>query len=146
MWVYLARPQWNRSCTDCQKYVYDDAGQIKKNQRTGLPLINAGGLTPCVDCEKIPHKVYDEYGNEIPKTNKNTAKLRKHAVDMTPQILQAWRHYRECRAVNDFPKDHIVRANAVLFSDVDAERDRQRQEDRENKRLDLILDAIHRGQ
>jgi len=144
LWVLLARPQWNRSCEDCQKFIYEDDGQQKKNTRTGLPVLNTSGLTPCADCEKIPAHVYDENAVEIPKTMNNAKRLREHAVELTPRIAQAWQHYRECKAVNDFPNDPIVRANAVLFRDVEEQADRQRQEDREFIRLERILASLPR--
>lgn len=145
MWVKLARPEWDRSCDDCRKFIYDDAGRPRKHNRTGLPLVNMTGTTPCSVCPKIPERVFDTDGREIAKTPLTAAKLRPHAVELTPRLRLAWQHYRECRAVGRFPDDHIVRGNASRFRHATDEADAQRQADRDNNILDLMAIALKRG-
>lgn len=139
MWVKLARPKWDRSCADCQKYVHDnETGERRSNRRTGLPLLNTTGSTDCCACEKIPSVVHDERGLRIDKVPANNAKLRPHAADLSPVLMLAWQHYRECRAVGQFPDDPIVRANAARFRQAEDEADRQRADDRETKLIELF--------
>lgn len=125
------------------KYYYDEAGRVKKNKRTLIPLENIGG-TPCHDCEKIPERVFDEKGIEIPKNPATYKKLRMHAVEMTPIIVQAYQHYLECRAVGQFPDDPIVRQNAALFRYATDEADKQRDADREQRLMEFILENLPR--
>jgi len=126
------------------KYIYDEAGRIKTNKRTGLPLVNFGGMTPCHECEKIPERVFDEKGVEIPKNPATWKQLREHAIDMTPTIALAYQHYLECRAVGSFPDDPIVRQNAVLFRHATDEAEKQQAIDREGRLIEIILSAIPR--
>ncbi|MFO0937832.1 MAG: hypothetical protein U0798_15110 [Gemmataceae bacterium] len=142
MWVKLARPQWDRSCADCRKFIYEENGQRKLHKRTGLPVLNPSGLTPCASCEKVPAHVFDEQGIEIPKTNKNANRLREQAVELTARIARAWWHYRTCRAVGRFPDDHVVRANAVLFREVEDQAAEDQRERRDARWFELILAAL----
>lgn len=142
MWVKLARPEWDRSCADCQKYIYEEDGRRKVNRRTGLLVLNASGMTDCCACPKISDRVFDEAGNEIRKVPANVKKLRPHAVEMTPRLLAAWRHYRECKAVGRFPDDPLVRANAVQFLDAETYAAEDRGARREERLVEAILAAI----
>lgn len=110
-----------------------------------MPLVNNTGTTPCSICPKIPDRVFDEDGREIAKTPLTAAKLRPHAVEFTPRLALAWRHYRECRAVGQFPADTIVRANAARFRHAQDEADAQRQADRDDAIMDLLAIALKRG-
>lgn len=137
MWVKLARPEWDRSCLDCIRFAHDERGRKKVNPRTKQAYPN-NGPTPCYACAKVPTVVHDADGKAIEKTPSNVKRLRLHAVEMTPRILQAWHHYRECRAVGQFPDDPIVRENAALFRDVEDEL----QNDRAAKREQTVFDAL----
>lgn len=141
MWVKLARPQFDRSCDDCRKFIYDEAGEKRTNRRTGLPLVNATGSTPCAECPKIPARVVDDDGKVIPNTPANANKLRPHAVELTPRLIQAWLHYRECRAVGSFPDDPIVRANAAEFRRAEDEAAESRQAERDARLVEMIVAA-----
>lgn len=44
---------------------------------------------------------------------------------MTEQNWQAYEHYRECRAVGQFPDDPIVRRNAATIRQIEDAYDRQ---------------------
>lgn len=125
-------------------HIYDDKGRIRKHIRTGLPLVNIGKMTPCHECEKIPERVFDEKGIEIPKTPATYKKLRAHAVEISPIITQAYQHYLECRAVGSFPDDPIVRKNAALFRHVADEAEKQRDVDREERLIETIISILPR--
>ena len=43
---------------------------------------------------------------------------------LTPENRQAWQHYKECRAVGNFPDDSIVRENAALIRDIEDSKER----------------------
>lgn len=93
-----------RSCADCQKYLYFDRGPGEfgnRVERGGKPCSRPKGTkTPCEWCPKIAP------GDEPRPEN---------AQELTPQNLAAYVHYLECEAVNDFPRDAIVRRNAALI-------------------------------
>ncbi len=94
----------SRSCSDCQKYLYYDRGSDDfgaRVERGGLPVLRPkGAKTPCGWCPKIPPR-------EEPKP--------ENAVELSDKNLLALIHYRESRAVGDFPNDAIVRRNAALI-------------------------------
>lgn len=108
-------------------------------------MLNTTGLTPCAKCPKIPDEVYDESGKLISKTVANTKRVRPHAAEFTPRIAQAYRHYRECRAVNQFPDDPIVRANAVHFQDAEEMAKEYRQAERDENLIRLAIIAAKQG-
>ena len=96
--LLLSNPRLaNRDCVECQTYWYSEA--------TGLPILNNGdgskmlrdGPTPCqseVGCLKgTPEK-----SNALNKANG-----------------WAWRHFRDCDAVGQFPDDPIVARNASII-------------------------------
>lgn len=93
-----------RSCSDCQKYLYYDRGSDDfgaRVERGGLPVLRPKGVkTPCAWCPKILP------GDEPIPANAN---------EITEKNLAALIHYRESRAVGDFPDDPIVRRNAALI-------------------------------
>lgn len=93
-----------RSCGDCQKYLYYDRGSDDfgaRVERGGLPVLRPKGVkTPCSWCPKIPP-------GEQP--------IPANAVELSDKNVLALIHYRECRAVGEFPNDAIVRRNAALI-------------------------------
>lgn len=93
-----------RSCSDCQKYLYYDRGSDdfgSRVERGGLPVLRPKGVkTPCGWCPKIPP-------GEAPKP--------ENAIELTAKNIAAVVHYRECKAVGEFPDDAIVRRNAGLI-------------------------------
>lgn len=99
-----------------------------RRHRDGRPVARArGAKPPCVICPKIPPEADPRPEN---------------AVEVTPQLLDAFGFYEECRAVGSFPADPLVRACAVEFRA--AEESIQRAESR---RLALtVLGNAIRGQ
>lgn len=93
-----------RSCGDCQRYFYYDRGPGEFGDRVmrgGKPVPRPKGIKPpCGWCPKIPP------GDEP---------IPENAVVLSDKNVAALIHYRECRAVGDFPADAIVRRNAALI-------------------------------
>lgn len=93
-----------RSCSDCQKYLYYDRGHSEfgaRVERGGKPCLRPKGLKPpCGWCPKIP-------SGEEPKP--------ENAQELTEKNLLALLHYRECRAVGEYPDDAIVKRNAAII-------------------------------
>lgn len=105
MKVLLFHPEWARSCTDCRTWMYNEDG--RQSMRAGVPLRRPRGtLTPCHKCPKIPA--------DAPRRAWWAA-----AGELSARNRQAYRHYRECRAVGVFPDDPIVRRNAALIRRVE---------------------------
>ena len=97
----------DRSCDDCRKWMYDDAGNVAKRRDTRgieLPILRPAAVpTPCYRC---------------PKTEGNQVRTSFNAVMMTETGWQTYRHYRECAATLSFPDDPIVTRNASLIRSV----------------------------
>jgi hypothetical protein len=106
-----------RSCEDCQKWLYYDKGPNQFGERVerpaGVPVPRGPHIRPpCCWCSKIPA------GSEPCPEN---------AVELSPENFEAWAHYRECKAVGDFPTDAIVRFNASIIADAEAQAERVRE-------------------
>ena len=50
-------------------------------------------------------------------------------LSLNPQNLQAFLHYRECRAIGRFPEDRVVRENAAIIRMVEDEASDVKQQD-----------------
>ena len=99
-----------RECTDCEMFVYDE----KTGERAtsgGKPIRRpAGTFPPC------RHRA-----GGCPKGTPEESKA------LTEKNWKAWEHYRECRAVGQFPADAIVRRNAsIIRAATDAAENEQR--------------------
>lgn len=106
----------SRSCEDCQRYAFDDwPGRFAAKPMTmasGRIVLRAtGSKPPCRACPKQPASV--------PEAERSPAT----AAELSPRNAEAYRHYRECRAVGDFPADPIVRRNAAIIRDAEDESD-----------------------
>lgn len=89
-----------RPCSECQQWWYDDKGELLT--RGGKPVPRpATSKPPCAKCPKVPP------GTERPRP--------EAAVELTPEHVETYRFYRECRAVNEFPSDPIVRWAAAVI-------------------------------
>lgn len=83
-----------------------------------------GQPTPCRTCPKIPA---------------GEPKCPAFAVELTTRTIEAILHYRECKAVGQFPNDQIVRQNAAVIAQIDEDVKEERQ--RRNQR-DAAADMI----
>lgn len=122
----LLHPEWDRSCSDCQRWVYRDDDQTPPNER-GERLIFAGQPiprdlrvtpTPCFKCEKVPYEVRTKAADPSQLT---------HADAIEPEIRHrlAVQFHLECNAVRQFPNDPLVRRNARIIQPIVEERDRR---------------------
>lgn len=122
-----------RPCETCIAYMHNDRGAHFGEivTRAGQPVPRPRGVkTPCRVCPKIPP------GAEPRPAN---------AVDLSESDLQSWEFYRECKAVNSFPADPLVRYAAAEFRAVEetVERARARQD---QQRITLnVISAIKGG-
>lgn len=82
------------------------------DRRTGMPMDRyANSPTPCHKCEKVPL--------ELRLIGAPQKELRAAAVELTSENRRAWRFYRECRAVNQFPDDPLTRWYAAGLRDME---------------------------
>lgn len=129
----------SRSCSDCQTYLYNDRGpglMGDVNERGGVKTPRPrnpktgeffkGGAPPCHWCPKVPL-------GDPPRP--------ESAQELTEENFQALMHYRECRAVGDFPGDAIVRRNAALIRMVEDSVDQIRQVQSANS----VMKSLQRG-
>jgi hypothetical protein len=100
----------NRSCAKCKEWLYDD----KPGNFAPHPVNHGwgdkkrkGGKTPCWMCPKQP--------SEVPEKDRSPAT----AIDLSDRNWKAYLHYLECSAVNDFPKDEIVRQCASIIKNAE---------------------------
>lgn len=108
MRLILEHPEvaW-RDCAHCQKYFYNADGTVA-TWAEGTKLRERGPkeLPPCRTAAKCPKGT-----PEKPKS-------------LNLVNLQAYTHYKECRAVGQFPDDGIVRQNARIIRGVEDAHDR----------------------
>jgi hypothetical protein len=97
--------------------MHDDDGRVMKRGGKPLPMVTP---PPCHSCPKIP------YGEPAD---------RAHAEDMSDRNRLAYYHWLECRAVNVWPDDPLVRRNARIIREVYDRWERQP--------LKKILDFLH---
>lgn len=111
--VALLHPEIaNRSCADCQQWLFDDAPDkfaSKPFERKGVRVPRPGASKPlCFACPK-----------QRPDTPES-ARSPETAVEMSERGWRAYQHFKECRAVGVFPhEDAIVRTTAVICRDVE---------------------------
>ena len=53
--------------------------------------------------------------------NRGVALGRNFPRSLSPENEQVWEHYRECRAVGQFPDDPLVRRHAALIRETEDE-------------------------
>lgn len=88
-----------RDCGHCQLYHYDEETGQPYEGRDGQPARRHKGCPP--PCR-----------NHIgcPKGTPENSKA------LSPKNQQAYEHYRECKAVGQFPDDATVRRNAAIIA------------------------------
>lgn len=85
-------------------------------------------MTPCWNCPKLPA--------DTPLSRRTPAEGRRQ--EATPRSLAVMRHYRECRAVGDFPKDGWVRRHAALLHEAESALEAARARRRDEALLALL--------
>ncbi len=110
MGLILAHPEVAyRSCEDCKKWMYNhETGEIVEHN--GKPMLRVKGV-------KLPCEA--SVGQKFDVRQRACAKVAPDAgVELSEKNLQAYQHYRECKAVGEFPNDPIVRQNAVTIGEL----------------------------
>lgn len=120
MRIALFTPKYDRSCSDCLKYLYTSAGVLERHPITGEPDPRPATIpTPCMSCPKPP--------TWARKAGKDEAELRELAkpYDITPENRLAYAYYQTCAATGSFPDDAIVRWYAGIIRELEVEWSRQ---------------------
>lgn len=118
MRVALLHPIWDRSCATCEKYQCNADGTFLLRRDNGERYERGSrSPTPCHKCEKVPLG--------LRRQGADNRTLRAAAIELTDQNRQCWTFYRQCRAVNHWPDDPLVRWAAELLRDLYDECDRE---------------------
>lgn len=102
-----------RSCDDCKKWQYRPDGTLMirgRPQDGGKPILRTTP-TPCFECPKVPADA--------------TERSSEYAQEPSARSWKIYRHYRECRAVRQFPEDDLVRRHAGIIRRIEAAWERQ---------------------
>lgn len=110
------------SCEDCQTWMTDENWDFVERNDNRIKLM-PGMKLKCYKCPKIPQGMPQDPSS---------------AQDLTEENLQAYRHYRECRAVGHFPDDPLVREDAALILQVEE----SVQQSKQQFPLELMLAAL----
>lgn len=98
-----------RDCQHCQAFLYDEQTG-KPNDRRGLPIARPDTIPPpCRTSTGCPKGTPEE------------------SRELSAKNWQAYEHYKECRAVGQFPDDPVVRQNARLIADIEHRYEQGRQ-------------------
>ena len=108
----LAHPEVAyRPCEMCLKYLYDhETGKLKKDHHDKPIERPKGSKAPCQYVLGRPLEIREKACAKISPDS---------AAGLTEQNQAAYDHYRECRAVGQFPDDPIVRQNARVIRDLE---------------------------
>ncbi len=105
------------------------AGPVERPKGRKIPRI-AGQRPRCEWCPKIPQGVEPIPANAVVLSEKNEA---------------AYRHYLECRAVSEFPKDDIVRRNAMLIQQIEKIAEEYRMDETQQRGIILGLQLMKKA-
>lgn len=94
-----------RDCSHCRQWEYDET--------TGEPIKRKNRKTLTARRSPLPCE-----RDKCPKGHWT------RPIAITQQNLEAWQHYRECKAVGDFPDDPLVRRNAAIIARIEEEASR----------------------
>lgn len=111
----LLRPEWNRACGDCRKWVYEDGDGVPGEKR-GLPVLRQGerldrplgSPTPCYKCVKVPdsvRRVEESAGRRV---------TSRDAIEPDDWHRLVVERVMECHAVGSFPADGWMRRWAAI--------------------------------
>ena len=106
-----------RDCGHCQRFMYDEETGRPKLTSAGQPIIRIKQAKP-------PCRILTPDGNT--RCAKGTPDAGRELSDRN---WAAWGHYRECKAVGQFPDDPIVRRNAAIIAGVEREFEGSQQAD-----------------
>lgn len=118
----------NRPCEACIFFMYDHKTGRLERDREGKPI------------PRPPHsKAPCEYAKnaDVETRKKACAKVSPDfGIELSERNKQAVQHYKECRAVGQFPEDDIVRRNAAIIRDLE---DRHEAEQLQRTILDAMV-------
>lgn len=95
-----------RPCLECCKHFYDNAGKPIAGRRGERP---EGSMLPCGWMREDGQWHQVAPGSDCPKGNPVVPN------SLTPENMEAYQHYLECRAVGEFPRSARIRQNAGLI-------------------------------
>lgn len=98
--LILAPHVATRDCGDCLRHVYDE--------KTGKRVMRRDKPVPRIPQAPAPCRTPAGCPKGAPVGEPGCKEL-------SPKNWLAYRHYQECRAVGDFPRDATVRRNASLI-------------------------------
>jgi len=117
-------------CDYCQTFVHDPDTYLIELGRDGKPeRRDSYGLGVC------PPNCMTERG--CPKGTPDNQRT------LNDQSRECWEHYKECRAVGQFPDDPIVRRNAAAIREVEDMCAEIRQRRNHNELIQLMF---HKGE
>jgi hypothetical protein len=96
------------TCEDCCRWVYNPT-TWQREMRGGKPCERPPeALPPCTSCPKVP-----KGEPPTPETGRKS--------ELSEKGLQAYMHWRRCKAVGRHPEDDLYEHNAALLQMVDEE-------------------------
>lgn len=106
--LMLAHPEVAyRPCDLCKKFMFNHkTGELLKN-KDGSPTERPAHSK--VPCEFSKTSSIDVRKRACPKVSPDAG------IELSEKNRNAYEHYRECRAVSQFPDDPIVRRNAAII-------------------------------
>lgn len=95
-----------RDCGHCKKWLYEEkTGKVA--QRNGVDVPRGNVPTPC----------------DMPKMGCAKGHYDKQKT-LNQRNRMAYQHYKECSAVGQFPDDSVVRRNAAIIRELEANYER----------------------
>jgi len=113
----MLHPDWAAvDCRTCLRFVLDKHGDM--TYRGKVPQRRPKeSWPPCHECPKVPAAIRK-------KVTQGYRPGYWDATELSERNRAAWHHYQECAAVGEFPDDPIVRRNAALLRNLEAEAER----------------------
>jgi len=113
----LLKPEWNRTCLDCETWLYD---QEPSSENYGRRMVRGGEfvpqdhppVTPCNSCPKISRDVKEraiEDGRYLTSAD---------ADEPDPVHFQIVYEYLKCDAVGRFPRNYWMKEFAVIIKPI----------------------------
>lgn len=107
-----------RPCDLCLKFIYDHKSGRIDLDKDGKPKPRVPGV-------KLPCQVSEGMAYDV--RQRACAKISPESrLSLNERNQQAYEHYRQCRAVGQFPDDPIVRRNAAIIRALEDEYDADR--------------------
>lgn len=95
-----------RDCQHCLQHVY---WELPDDAEYGKPLVRGGNPVKRNKATPPPCRTKSGCKKGTPEKPKS----------LTPKNLEAYEHYRQCRAVGQFPDDAIVKQNAAAIRQIE---------------------------